>query len=189
MLEEKQFCRISVQILALKLLLPWITLFPYLSNTTAARLGSEKITSPAQNSLVALRPRPFPGESNIATFSMFTALGGPWFLRCWWAARECRACDRATAVGGKREAKYRVGELADQSVPSDCFRDNCAFYTQGTKIAHQLLNCSNRHRKTGWSAVSWDVICPRMGESVAAYHSRKNNLHCLLFGFVLKFSA
>lgn len=45
----------------------------YLSNTTAARLGSEKMTSPAQNSLVAFRPLPFPGESNIATFSIVTA--------------------------------------------------------------------------------------------------------------------
>lgn len=46
----------------------------YLSNTTAATLGSAKMTSPAQNSLVAFRPRPFPGESNIATFSMYSAM-------------------------------------------------------------------------------------------------------------------
>lgn len=43
----------------------------YLSKTTAAKLGSESTTSPASISLVTRRPRPFPGESNTCTFSMF----------------------------------------------------------------------------------------------------------------------
>lgn len=44
---------------------------PYLSKTTAAKLGSAKTTSPVLSSLVALRPRPFFPASNSSTLSMF----------------------------------------------------------------------------------------------------------------------
>lgn len=42
----------------------------YLSNTTEAKGGSANRTSPAQTSLMARRPLPFPGESNTSTNSM-----------------------------------------------------------------------------------------------------------------------
>lgn len=44
---------------------------PYLSKTTAAKLGSEKITSPVLSSLAALKPRPLLPASNSSARSMF----------------------------------------------------------------------------------------------------------------------
>lgn len=119
--------------------------------------------------------------SQISPRSPCWLRGAPWFLRCCRAARECRACDGAAALSGQREAKYRARDLADRSAPSGFFRDNCTFYTQGTKIApprHHLWNCSNGPRRTGGSVV---VLVSSPG--TPATHS------VIPLGFELKLSA
>lgn len=138
------------------------------------------MTSPAQNSLVAFKPRPFPGESNITTFSMVVSWAfGEWLL----GLAECY-----------NEWQDNL-DLLDQSSVSVFFTANCTFLFQGTKIAIHLLNRTNTSRKwvssqrhlsnqtsSEYRLVNKTTLCWKIATNICGFYLR--NINFLHFTFV-----